>query len=415
MKQIRLKNLCLLNPLPNKKNKEKNGTFLPMEKVGSGSFSLELSLPYEQMCSGYTSMQNNDVIRAIVTPCFENNKGTLLKDLENGFAFGSTEFMCLRPKKINSKFLYYITASEDFKIYALKSMKGVGGLRRINSKFALTYTINNYPLSQQTTIANYLDHHTTKLDKEISLLEQKVEKLDEYKQALIYETVTKGLDKNVPMKDSGIEWIGMIPEHWEVKRVKDFSQCYAGGTPETNKDEYWESGTNYWAASGNLKNGLINLDILKKITDLATKNSSTKKINPFTTLIAMTGATCGEVGYSDTTIYANQSVCAIKNKKRNSNYKYIFYYFLSARKDVESLKLGGAQAGINGDDVKHIKIVFPNILEQQQIIEYLDEQCSKIDKKKELINKKVELLKEYKQSLIYEAVTGKIEVGEYNE
>ncbi len=264
------------------------------------------------------------------------------------------------------------------------------------------------PYNQQTAIANYLDYHTTKLDKEISLLEKKVEKLDEYKQALIYETVTKGLDKNVPMKDSCIEWIGMIPEHWEVKRVKDFSQCYAGGTPETNKDEYWESGTNYWAASGNLKNGLINLDILKKITDLATKNSSTKKINPFTTLIAMTGATCGEVGYSDTTIYANQSVCAIKNKKRNSNYKYIFYYFLSARKDVESLKLGGAQAGINGDDVKHIKIVFPNILEQQQIIEYLDEQCSKIDKKKELINKKVELLKEYKQSLIYEAVTGKL-------
>src|SRR5690606_34089136 len=91
---------------------------------------------------------------------------------------------------------------------------------------ALTYNVNNYSIPQQTAIANYLDHHTSKIDKEISLLEQKVEKLDEYKQALIYETVTKGLDKNVPMKDSRIEWIGMIPEHWEVKRMKDV--CFKG-------------------------------------------------------------------------------------------------------------------------------------------------------------------------------------------
>lgn len=314
-------------------------------------------------------------------------------------------------KDFNSKFVYYNIVAEHTQLY-LKENAADAAQPNISIATINNIVIPNISLEQQTAITNYLDQETSKIDCKISILEQKYEKLEEYKQSVIFETVTKGLDGNVEMKDSGIDWIGDIPKHWEVKRVKDIALCYAGGTPDTRKEEYWNNGQNYWAASGNLKNGFINLSILKKITDEAIENSSTKKIIPYTTLLAMTGATCGEVGYSNELIYANQSVCAIKNNKKITHFKYLFYSLMIFRKAVEDMKSGGAQGGITVSDIKFFKILVPDYQEQEKIVIFLDKICLKIDKKKEIIKKQIELLKEYKQTIIYEAVAGKIEIGE---
>lgn len=312
-------------------------------------------------------------------------------------------------KNVKKEFLFYLIESIRSKL----KNQGTGSIFINLSIDILANEVVFIPtLEEQTKIANYLDAETSKIDRKISILEQKYEKLEEYKQSVIFETVTKGLDNNVAMKDSGIDWIGNIPDHWEVKRVKDIALCYAGGTPDTRKEEYWNNGQNYWAASGNLKNGFINLSILKKITDEAIENSSTKKIIPYTTLLAMTGATCGEVGYSNELIYANQSVCAIKNNKKITHFKYLFYSLMIFRKAVEDMKSGGAQGGITVSDIKFFKILVPDYQEQEKIVIFLDKICLKIDKKKEIIKKQIELLKEYKQTIIYEAVTGKIEIGE---
>lgn len=222
MKQVRLKDVCIFNPPSRKYTNDSLGTFLPMESIGTGFVnSSHLKKFSELSTGGYTPFQRGDVIRAIVTPCFENLKGALIDTIDTEFGFGTTELLCLRAKKISNKYLYYYSISYDFYVAGINSMKGTGGLKRINNKLIANLIIPINNIDFQTAIANYLDYHTAKIDSEISYLENKSSLLEEYKQSLIFETVTKGLDKSVPMKDSGIHWIGEIPAHWEVKRVKD--------------------------------------------------------------------------------------------------------------------------------------------------------------------------------------------------
>ncbi len=255
-------------------------------------------------------------------------------------------------------------------------------------------------LSTQTAIANYLDHQTSKIVNEISLLEKKVEMLTEYKQALIFETVTKGLDKNVKMKDSGIEWIGMIPEHWEVRRVSNFFTSQKTITKqgcidvlsltlsgviekdiENNKGLNPESYDTYQVFKKN--------DLVFKLIDL--ENYQTSRVGRVWKNGIMSSA------------YIRLS------KKNNTNIDYFYYQFFDLYKRAIFNMLGGngVRSAINKGDLLKLSIVVPYKNEQKKIANYLDIECDKIDNKKELINKKIELLKEYKQSLIYESVTGK--------
>ncbi len=248
------------------------------------------------------------------------------------------------------------------------------------------------PLSQQTAIANYLDHHTTKIDKEISLLEQKVEKLDEYKKALIYESVTKGLDKNVPMKASGIEWIGMIPEHWEVKRVKNlFFTLKKSNISSSDADE--EGKYNFYISGAKLK------------------KSNDFNLTKESLLLPTGGSYMVHFPKSLPCAYSTDVLPIVAHK--NMNLKFA-YYLLSHNKEYfnENYFWGSGLKHLQRESLFNSKIIITSQSEQQQIADYLDEQCSKIDKKKELINKKTEFIKEYKQSLIYEAVTGKIKIEE---
>lgn len=317
-------------------------------------------------------------------------------------------------KKKNTHVDYFFYQFFDLYKRAIFNMLGGNGVRSaINRSDLLKLNIIFPPKSQQNAIANYLDHHTSRIDKEISLLEKKVEKLDEYKQALIYETVTKGLDKNVKMKDSGIEWIGMIPEHWEVKRVKDV-YVYNNGYAFSDNDYSEKNNGNYLIKITHVtENGIQeNENLCINVTEITKKF----KIQNNSILYALSGATAGKTCFFENSIknfYLNQRVAQIKNKKGLT--KYLFYMLNNKIFSylILNLKPQTAQPNIGKADLDNSFIPFVlDINEQQSIANYLDEKCSKIDNKKELVNKKIELLKEYKQSLIYEAVTGKINIGE---
>jgi len=296
-------------------------------------------------------------------------------------------------KHKNFKYLFYFMfAAKEY----VKSLSVGNVLPILNATKLKNVLILNPPLSQQTAIANYLDHHTTKIDKEISLLEQKVEKLDEYKQALIYETVTKGLDKNVSMKDSAIEWIGMIPNHWEVKRlIKEVDYINLPKAPEGTTD-YLEIG------DVNIHNNTYDI---KNKDKLSVENA--RLANKNTLLISTVRPNRGGITITKYKHPVSSAFCAINNPS-----KYWFYFIKTKGFLNEIIKLNMDTTYPTCKDVDIVKqiVCVPNKKEQEEIAKYLDENCSVIDKKKELINKKIELLKEYKQSLIYEAVTGKINI-----
>ncbi len=207
-------------------------------------------------------------------------------------------------------------------------------------------------------------------------------------------------------KDSGVEWLGEIPEHWELILVKRFSKTLAGGTPSTDKLEYWD-GDIPWLPSGKLQNCDIE-KAEKFITKLGLKKSATKLIRPNTTLIALTGATCANIGYLKFKATANQSVVAIENDESISSSRYVFYALINERQRILLNQTGGAQAGINENDVKNIEIVFPPLQEQTAIAQFLDDKTQKIDQAIGIKKQQIALLKERKQILIHKAVTGQL-------
>ena len=205
-------------------------------------------------------------------------------------------------------------------------------------------------------------------------------------------------------KDSGVQWIGEIPSHWEVLAVKHFCNAiYAGGTPSTNVDEYW-NGDIDWLPSGVCHDNRVN-SAPQKITELGVNNSSTKFIPAGTALLAMTGATCGHTAFCEIDAYANQSVTAYLNKKNKLDSLFLWYLLQSAHEYITTFQSGGAQGGINVEQCKNWILCFPSLVEQKAIAAWLDVKCGEIDKLIATQQRRIDLLQELRQSIITRAVT----------
>ncbi|GAL63760.1 restriction endonuclease subunit S [Algibacter lectus] len=268
------------------------------------------------------------------------------------------------------------------------------------------------PIREQRQIANYLDTKTTAIDKKVNLLQQKIKHYKAYRKTLINETVTKGLDKTVKLKDSGIDWIGEIPEHWEVKRLKDVSKIFTGNSIsdkslfETNKDA-----NNYIATKDiNIHTKGVNYDNGVYIPKIDKSFKVTKKN---TSLICLEGASAGKkLTFVDREVAFVNKLCAIKSFDKNVFDKYIFYslqtdLFNSQFFELLSGLIGGVSLGL----LKYFNILVPAIKEQQQIANYLDTKTTSIDKIVKNIETQIATLKELRKTLINEVVTGKVKVS----
>lgn len=210
------------------------------------------------------------------------------------------------------------------------------------------------------------------------------------------------LERYLEYKDSEVEWLGEIPSHWELLTVKRLGKTKAGGTPSTTNLKFWD-GNIPWLPSGKLQNCEINT-AEKFITESGLKNSATKLIKPNTTMIALTGATCANIGYLKFEACANQSVIAIEEYE-NVNSKFLYYALINERNQILLSQTGGAQAGINETDVKNIIIPTPTYTEQTAIADFLDRKTALIDQAIDIKQNQIELLKERRQILIHKAVT----------
>ena len=194
-------------------------SFVPMDAIGDdGTMRVDQHCRLADIGQGYTFFAEGDVVIAKITPCFENGKGALARGLRNGKAFGTTELIVVRPvaSHSNGLFLHWLFISPDFRRKATAVMYGAGGQKRVPDDFVKDFALACPSLSEQRAIAAFLDQETAKIDDLIAEQERLVALLEEKRQAVISHAVTKGLDPNVPMKDSGVEWIGDIPEHWSL-------------------------------------------------------------------------------------------------------------------------------------------------------------------------------------------------------
>lgn len=271
------------------------------------------------------------------------------------------------------------------------------------------------PLKTQQKIADYLDEKCGEIDATIAKQKESIEKLKAYKQSLISETVTKGLDKSAPLKPSGIDYLGDIPAHWEVKRIKELFS-FGKGLP-ISKEDLIENGVpviNYGQIHSKDNNGTSIKDSLIRYVDLNYKNTNmTSLVESGDFIFADTSEDldgCGNCIYVDSKypIFAGYHCIILRSIKRNSS-KYLAYLFqmdawrTQIRRDVTGVKVFSISKKILGKSY----ILLPPRYEQECIVNYLQEKCNEIDI---IINKKqniIQKLDAYKKSLIFECVTGK--------
>ena len=268
--------------------------------------------------------------------------------------------------------------------------------------------------SEQQKIADYLDKVCGEADEMIALQEKMIEELKAYKQSIITEAVTKGLNPNVPMKNSGIDWIGEIPEGWKICRIKNVAALFGrigfrGYTSDDlNKDG---DGAITLSPSNMIPMGMD----FSKVTYLSWKKyeeSPEIMIRNGDLLMVKTGSSYGKVSYVDNLPKEATINPQILRVVPSINHKYLGYYMQTDLfiYQVEGGVVGGTIPTISQEKINNFHVVLPPLSEQQSIVSYLDSKCSEIDSLITIKQQKITELKEYKKSVIYEYVTGKKEV-----
>lgn len=266
--------------------------------------------------------------------------------------------------------------------------------------------------TEQDAIVSYLDTVTSKIDVAIEQQKKMIELLNERKQIIINNAVTKGLDPNVKMKDSGVDWIGGIPEGWEVKKLKHIAKTNSGSTPRSISGKDNPQSTIKWVRTTDLKNSHIT-DTSEYLSINEMKSASCPLLPKGTVLISMYGGegSFGKLGLLDTEATINQALCSI-NCTDKIIPEFIFFYLqaihpiwikyaMSTRKDPN----------LNQQTIKNIDVVFPAIDEQMYIVSAINKSIIQIDRALDNFNDQISLLQERKQIIINEVVTGKVKVS----
>ena len=323
--------------------------------------------------------------------------------------------LLIRPQvDYDKKFLFWVLQSDEFWTwFKLKNAGNSTIVHLYQGDFAeFSYT---FPMAEeQKAIANYLDAQCSKLDSIIADLEKQIDTLQKYKKSLITETVTKGLDKSAPVKDSGIEWIGKIPEHWEVKKFS--YECERIGDIDHYMPDSVDEGIPYVMTGDFIGEGNdIDFENCKQISRQDYLRLSRKMKPMINDILFARYATIGTVRIVDTDKeFLVSYSCAIIRVKKTLFSKYVFYYLKSGAfyEEISKYINTNTQGNVGIDSIGRAKIPLPPVSEQELIADFLDEKCTQIDELLQIKQSQLNSIKRHKKSLIYEYVTGKKRVQE---
>jgi len=369
----------------------------------------------------YQLLQEGDIILRMTD--LQNDKRSLRVGFCDFKGIITSVYIGLRPKKmIYSKYYYSYLHFCDIK----KVFYGLGGGIRQSVTYNdfKRFPIPSPPLQEQQQISNYLDHKTQQIDSLIEKTQQKIELLKEQRISLINQVVTKGLNPDVEMKDSGVEWIGEIPSGWILIKLHtlisidkiEFQDGNHGGE-HPNPEEYEESGVPFIKPK-DIQNGKINWEQCDRLPFDRCERFRIGFSNNDDVLLVNRGGSIGKVCYvSDfdenfSYFVINPQVTYIRGKKGLLS-KYLYYISLSNifQCGIDLILGHGSTFPFLGlSNMGNFEIVFPVTIEQQQIVDHLDKETSKIDSTIEKETQRIDLLKEYRQSLISNVVTGKVDV-----
>ncbi len=268
------------------------------------------------------------------------------------------------------------------------------------------------PVSEQLSIAAFLDHETARIDALIEEQQRLIELLKEKRQAVISHAVTKGLDPTVPMKESGVEWLGEVPAHWDVARVKNVAKLESGHTPSKDFPEYWEGGDIPWVSLNDSKQLKVTDYIVETqfmITELGVSNSSARLL-PARAVVFTRDATIGLAAITTKKMCVSQHLIAWICNETFVLPEYLLLVFYAMEEELDRFTFGATIKTIGMPDIRKLVTPVPPLAEQAQLVADVNAKRELIDQLIKESNTALALYLERRSALISAAVTGKIDV-----
>lgn len=404
----------------------KDGTHATFDRVDEGKMLLSAKNVFEDglHISYNESMISENDYKIIVSNGYPQKGDVLLccvgtigrtcvYEYDESMAFQRSVIFLRPSKEIISEYLCYAlrTDATECQENLLVNKTAQDGLY-MGAARELIITIPS-TIDEQKEIVSFLNEKCTKIDDVIADITKQIELLQQYKKSLITETVTKGLDKSVPMKDSGVEWIGEIPEKWDVKRLKYCLRTELQYGANESGNDYCEDYPRYIRITD-----IDNNNTLKEegIISLEPTMAKPYLLEDGDVLFARSGATVGKTFYYSQNLgsaaFAGYLIRAQVNEQVIA--RYLFYITLGNYYDAwKNMVFSQATIqNIGADKYVQLPVIMPTIKEQQEIVKFLDKKCTQIDSILESKQKQLETITEHKKSLIYEYVTGKKRVKE---
>lgn len=383
-------------------SKTNNGTHLQDDLI---RFVSETYLKSNPLSLG----KKGDIFFADTSEDYAGIGNAVLVDIDTPI-FAGYHTVIVRPDDQSySRYLAYLFLTDAWRSQLCSRASGIK-VFSITQGLLKKTTVILPPAEKAVAMTDYLDRKCSQIDAIITRQQEVIENLKAYKLSVITEAVTKGLNPDTPMKDSGVEWIREIPEYWQLSHIGNLVEMGAGGTPDRKKPEYWENGNIPWMSSGEINDEYIH-STTEHITELGLQNSNAKILPVNTVMLGLIGQgkTKGLTAILKTEVCCNQNLAYLIADEKYLHYRYLFYCFKAMYFYIRGL-VGESQAGIYSYFLKKLHIPLPDIEQQIRISDYLDIKCEAI---KNSINKReriIEKFTNYKRSLIYEVVTGKKEV-----
>ena len=326
----------------------------------------------------------------------------------------STGFAVLRPAKtIVPALLGHIVQSDAFVRQVVTNSVGVAYPAISETRLDTLFLVLP-PLQEQTSIVRYLDHVDRRVRRYVSAKRKLIALLEEEKRAVINRAVTRGLDPNVRLKPSGVEWLGDVPNHWKVCKLKQCGTISGGMTPSMEVARFW-GGSIPWVTPKDMKQDVINSSSLQ-ITDSALQETSIRLIDPPAVLVVVRGMILARrvpIAWTSASVTINQDMKALKVTK-GTNAVFIARLLYSAQDALTPLidQAGHGTRRLPTERWREVDIAMPPEHEQAEIVEYIDSKITKIASNIVRARRQIEIVQEYRTRLIADVVTGKLDVRE---
>ena len=381
-----------------------------MEAIGEdGTIQTDATRELSAVEQGYTYFRDGDLVIAKITPCFENGKGALIRGLLAGIGFGTTELIVVRPNRgrAEAAYLQWLFTSQHFRASAIAAMYGAGGQKRVPDDFVRDFVVAVPTLREQSAIAFFLDRETGKIDALVAEQERLIALLKEKRQAVISQAVTKGLDPNVPMKDSGVEWLGKVPARWKIVRAKTvFRRSELPAPPDAEVVTCFRDGQ-VTLRRNRREDGFT----------MAVLEVGYQGIEPDQLVLHSMDAFAGAIGVSDSVGKCSPEyiICIPTNRNTHSQYYGKLLRLMALRGFILAVcpSVRERAPRIRFPEFGDLSIPLPPLEEQRAIFFHIVQQGERLEALQEEAIRAITLLRERRAALISAAVTGKIDVRDH--